>query len=169
MRYWAIVLCSVLVGGFLWNSSAFGQETFEGLVERVNQLTRLLNRSIILTDQDCASLGENWRRYATMDGKIPLAAGEHTDVRGDTRTFAVGQADGAYAHQLTEAEMPSHTHDYHDRYFNNDRRGGALGDDDDRERHYRNDRRRTGPTGGNEPHNNMPPYHVLNFCHNAGN
>lgn len=169
MRYGTIVLCNVLIGGFLWASLAFGQETFSSLVERVDQLTALLNRAIILTDQDCASLGQNWTRYTTMDGKMPIASGVHSDGRGETRTFVVGQADGTFSHQLTEAEMPSHVHQYHDRYFNNDRGGGDHGDDDDTDRHYRNDRRNTGSTGANQPHNNMPPYIVLNFCHNAGN
>ena len=164
MRYRAIVLCGVLIGGFLCTGSATGQETFRSLSNRVDQLEKVLHHAIILTDQDCTMLGTGWRSYTPMDGKMPLASGVHTDGQGETRTFVVGQADGAFSHQLTEAEMPSHVHQYHDRHFNNARGGPHLGDDDDRDRHYMNDNRNTGSTGAGQPHNNMPPYLVLNFC-----
>ena len=36
---------------------------------------------IVLTDQECAALGENWERYEGMDGRFPLGAGSHTDPR----------------------------------------------------------------------------------------
>ena len=167
MRFLALILCNTLACGLIWTGAASGQETLASLVQRVDQLIRLLDHSIILTDQDCAIIGDNWKRYEAMDGKMPLAAGGHTDVRGEARTFAVGQVGGAYAHQLTEPELPSHAHRYHDRYFNNRRRGSHHGDDDDEERHYVKDTRDTTSIGGDQPHNNVPPYFVLNFCYNA--
>ena len=167
MRFLALILCNTLACGLIWTGVASGQETLASLVQRVDQLIRLLDHSIILTDQDCAIIGDNWKRYEAMDGKMPLAAGGHADVREEARTFAVGQVGGAYAHQLTVSELPSHSHGYHDRYFNNERRGSHHGDDDDKERHYVKDTRNTTSTGGGQPHNNMPPYFVLNFCYNA--
>lgn len=168
MRFLALILCNTLACGLLWTGVAFGQETFASLVQRVDQLIRLLDHSIILTDQDCAIIGDNWKRYEAMDGKMPLAAGGHTDVREEARTFAVGQVGGAYAHQLTVPELPSHAHRYQDLHFDNRRGGPNLGDDDDRDRYFRDPRRDTSSVGGNQPHNNMPPYFVLNFCYNAG-
>ena len=167
MRFLAVILCNTLACGLIWTGAASGQETFTSLVHRVDQLIRLLDHSIILTDQDCAIIGDNWKRYEAMDGKMPLAAGGHTDVRGEAKTFAVGQAGGAYAHKLTVPELPSHAHGYVDRHFNNNRGGSNLGDDDDKQRYYVKDTRDTAPTGGGQPHNNMPPYLVLNFCYNA--
>lgn len=135
----------------------------------IQDIRTLLAGVIVLTDQECARLGEGWVPYDLMSGRFPLAAGSHTDPRGDLQTFAINDRSyGTYSHQLTVDQMPSHAHQYHDRYFNNDRGGGDHGDDDDTDRHYKNDRRNTGSTGKGEPHNNMPPYLVLNFCHMVG-
>ena len=101
-----IVLCGILASSMLWTGSALGQESIASLVQRVDQLFRLLDHSIILTDQDCAIIGDNWRRYEAMDGRMPLAPGSHEEAR----TFAVGQTGGVYAHKLTVAEMPEHRH-----------------------------------------------------------
>lgn len=125
-------------------------------------------RAIVLTDQECALLGDGWQPYERLAGRFPLGAGETQDARGEVRTFAVGSYDGAYAHQLTVDEMPSHVHPYRDRFLNNGRGGSERGDDDDTDRHYSDDRRTSESTGESQPHNNMPPYRVLNFCHKAG-
>ena len=125
----------------------------------------MLANTVILTDQECKVFGPNWKRYEAMDGRFPIGAGEAEDSRNESRTFTVGQADGAYQHQLTVAEMPSHTHRYQDRFFNINTGGNDRGDEDDTERTYVVEGRETGPTGNNQPHNNMPPYLVMNFCH----
>ena len=62
--------------------------------------------------------------------------------------------------------MPSHKH----RFVGS--RGERVADDWDNEWGHRGQLRDTEATGGNdqeetEPHNNMPPYLVLNFCHKA--
>lgn len=134
----------------------------------IKDIRTLLAGVIVLTDKECATLGEDWVPYELISGRFALAAGSHTDSRGELQTFALGDnSHGTYSHQLTVDQMPSHIHPYHDRYFNNDRGGGDHGDDDDTDRHYKNDRRNTGAIGGSLPHNNMPPYLVLNFCHNT--
>lgn len=169
MRFRAVVVGSMLAASLVWTGSALGQNSLADLAQKVEQLFRLLDHSIILTDQDCAIIGDNWKRYEALDGKIPLASGAHMDDREEARTFAVGQTGGVYRHRLTVDEMPAHAHPYKDRHFDNNRGGGHLGDDDDRDRFYRDTARDTTSAGGSQPHNNMPPYRVLNFCHRVGN
>ena len=55
-------------------------------------------KAIVLTDQECAVLGDGWQPYERLAGRFPLGAGETQDARGEVRTFAVGSYDGAYAH-----------------------------------------------------------------------
>ena len=168
MRFRAMVVCSMLAASLVWTGSALGQNSLADLAQQVDQLFRLLDHSIILTDQDCAIIGDDWKRYEALDGKMPLASGAHADDR-ETRTFTVGQTGGAYRHQLTVNEMPAHAHPYKDRHFDNRRGGNDYGDDDDHDRFYLDTARDTASTGGSQPHNNMPPYRVLNFCHRVGN
>ena len=125
--------------------------------------------AIVLTEKDCAVLGPGWQRYENMGGRFPIGAGTTTDGRGQERTFELGQAYGRYQHDLSVAEMPEHEHSYQDQYLNNEESENAnRGDDDDEERRYNKDNRLTGRTGQGQPHNNMPPYRVVNFCQLGG-
>ncbi len=162
MRFRAVVVCSMLAASLVWTGSALGQHSLADLAQRVDQLFRLLDHSIILTDQDCAIIGDNWKRYEALDGKMPLASGAHTDDREEERAFAVGQTGGAYRHELTVPEMPSHTHGG---IYVNGTPDADHGDDEI----VRLKIGRTAATGGSEPHENMPPYRVLNFCRRVGN
>ena len=165
------VFVSVVVVGA---SFAIGAEHGNGGEEQrgrllMEDIRTLLAGVIVLTDRECATLGKGWAPYELMSGRFPLAAGSHTDAEGELQTFAIGDTSyGTYSHKLTVDEMPSHSHSYHDRHFNNARGGRDHGDDDDTDRHYINDRRNTGAVGKSQSHNNMPPYRVLNFCHLAG-
>lgn len=123
------------------------------------EIAGLLANAIILTDQECKAFGPNWKRYENMDGRFPLGHGQTKDARGEDRTFTVGQDGGAYQHQLTVREMPSHKH-----WFPGSR-GDRVVDDWDNEWGHRNQRKETEPKGEDQPHNNMPPYFVVNFCH----
>ena len=180
MRFLTITLSSLLVLGLVWTNSAFGQTTedeikalrgeiaaMQAIIQRIlagrRAVDRLLADAIVLTDQDCAVLGPNWKRYEGMGGRFPLGAGRTKDAREEERTFTIGGRGGAYLHQLTVDEMPSHTHSYTRTNWTHDT------DVDDERRSPHHDAAQTGATGGNQPHNNMPPYLVLNFCHKAGN
>ena len=133
--------------------------------EQFRQLSTLMDRAVILTDQECSLLGPEWKRFEKLDGRFPLASGQHEDDRGESLTFVVDQTGGRYKHVLITEEMPSHTHVYHDRHLNDSEGGSRMGDEDDRERHRPNERRVSAPTGGDQPHPNMPPYRVVNFCY----
>lgn len=176
MRFCSITLCSLLAFGLMWTNSAFGQ-TMEDEVAAMKReiadmkvvmarilagrraVDRVLVDAIVLTDQDCKALGPDWRRYEEMGGRFPLAAGKTTDVRGEVRTYQVGHRGGEYLHQLTVAEMPSHTHSYTRTNWVHDT------DVDDQRRSPHHTPAQTGATGGNQPHNNMPPNLVVNFCY----
>ena len=122
-------------------------------------------QAIIITDKECSTLGSGWAPYPAMAGRFPVSAGQNTDISGTIKTFNVGQedTDGEYAHTLSIEEMPAHTHMQDgSRTHNRSCSGGCsspLGGENDQ----------TGSAGGNQSHNNLPPYFVVNFCKKTGN
>jgi len=91
-------------------------------------------------------------RVPNLQGKFPLGS-------GDVETL--GSNGGEKEHTLTIAEMPNHNHDYQMPTFNVDIESVGVPDP-------------TGVgnppqvwsttyTGGDSPHNNMPPYEVINY------
>lgn len=94
--------------------------------------------------------GGTWQR---IKDTFLLAAGD---------TYAAGSTGGEAAHTLTEAEMPAHSHTSHDIAVELHSGGyvvmrsvGFSDQDDTRVS-------RTADSGGNQPHNNMPPYLAVN-------
>lgn len=131
-------------------------------------LSGLRDSGILLTAKGCEeAFGDGWVAYAAIGGRFPLAAGKGTDNRDETRTFDLRpeqREGGTYRHVLTEDQMPSHHHEYVTTTGQHDGRKVIDYGDDQRENHtYRTET--TQPTGRDRPHNNMPPYLVLNFCH----
>ena len=130
-------------------------ETIERLVDE-----RFRN-AILMTDQGCDVFGMAWRPYQPIGGRFVVASGQGRDDRGEVMDFPSGSEGGEYRHLLTKAEMPEHVHPYNDKHPGSVR--ADYGDDEPGER--KETRRETGPAGENEPHNNIPPYLALNFCH----
>lgn len=91
-----------------------------------------------------------------LRGRIPVGAGQ-----GDGLTDRViGAVDGAEAHQLTVDEMPSHDHKYgamHQNYYGMNAYTYA-GVSPSAQVQYG-----VSPTGGDQPHNNMQPFLVVNY------
>jgi microcystin-dependent protein len=101
-----------------------------------------------------------------LRGRIPYHFGQGTE-----ENLTLGQKSGEEAHTLTISEMPAHNHlamassnsadqaspqnalwaNAGTNRFANQSPGNILA-------------RGTNTTGGSQPHNNMPPYLVLNFC-----
>ena len=46
-----------------------------------------VEKSILVTDQDCPSLGEGWKDYKPIAGRFALAAGRGVDAREEMREF----------------------------------------------------------------------------------
>lgn len=183
MTYRAITLRSILILCLMWTGSAFGQAAedriaaiedeiadMKGLLEKIlaerKAVDRMLADVIVLTDQDCKDLEGNWKRYEAIDGRFPLAAGTNTDNREEEKTFTIGQRGGEYRHKLNEAEMPSHAHQrsIHPVLYDKVDHG-----DDWSTHHGHRETVTTTKSGGDQPHENMPPYLVMHFCHKVEN
>lgn len=105
---------------------------------------------------------EGWRECTDLRGRFPLGWNPN-DVDFNT----VGAIGGEKKHRLTIEEMPRHAHgltvksniDGHDAHS-----GGFDGG-----RHpFRWHNINTHEQGGNQPHNNMPPYRVIRFIEFVG-
>lgn len=127
---------------------------------------------------------EGWREYEPLRGKMPI--GHHTS---DADFGSIGAEGGEKTHTLTSSEMPSHRHSYEDsiaiadmsageaEWFKN--RGNNIdgythtgqnlpgsADNNNYMRFWKN--RTSSATGGDQPHNNMPPYRVIQFIEFVG-
>ena len=74
-------------------------------------------------------------------------------------TYEPGDIGGETSHQLTEEELASHTHteQYNVNASGQDQAGSGSGDNDN------TSTRNSGSTGGNNYHENRPPYYALAF------
>ncbi len=97
--------------------------------------------------------GGTWA--ATAVGRFPLGAGT------SDASYVTGSTGGASTHQLIANEMPTHNHTYIDisenvAPFTYDTVSGSP-------YNKYNNAQTTGDTGGDAPHNNLPPYEVFYY------
>jgi hypothetical protein len=88
-----------------------------------------------------------------------VAFGEGRMLIGVDGTYTNGSTGGASTHTLTTAEMPAHTHSMNGRNYNislHDIAGTVL--EPYNTSHGSAQTPTTNSTGGDQPHNNMPPY-----------
>lgn len=132
---------------------------------------------IILWYGSITSIPENWalcdgsivNDLQTPDLRSRFVVGAGSDA-GENVTFDVssgalsgqyapGDTGGSVAHQLTIDEMPSHTHteQYNTPSSGQDQAGSGSGDNDN------TSTRNSGSTGGNQYHENRPPYYSLAY------
>jgi microcystin-dependent protein len=109
--------------------------------------------SIILWSGSASNIPGGW---ALCDGNTTNGTPNLLDrfVLGAGNNYAAGATGGEATHTLTIAEMPSHTHSLPQGDQNwGSRDGNSVWGG--------NWTANTGSAGGNQPHNNMPPYYAL--------
>jgi microcystin-dependent protein len=101
-------------------------------------------------------------RFILGSGKTENRTNSKTDLGNESydKEYNFGHAEtgGEFKHKLTETEMPSHGHGM----------GGAVKSNDTGSSYHDNvyrtrDGYTTDKTGGDKPHNNMPPYYALYY------
>ena len=107
---------------------------------------------------------EGWREYVPLRGVMPIGHDpEYTRTNDDPEDYHLNipnQKGGRRSHKLTEAEMPSHSHKLHYRETQDDAGNGSDGSElSTGTSHSTN----VTKTGGDQPHNNMPPYRVVQY------
>lgn len=128
-----------------------------GLLNDWWQKSPIADGIIVMSAQECSQLGDGWKVYPDVGGKFPIASGSWDDGT-EKRAFSPGDTGGEYRHKLTVDEMPKHTHDYQTKKETKRQSGDST------EVWWSEQSRATSPAGGDVPHNNVPPYLVLNFC-----
>jgi len=103
--------------------------------------------------------GGTWEQ---IEGRFLLGVGSTTDDAGDTRFYGLGATGGEFAHRLTIDELAYHSHVgiFCDKQIYVHNGGGADGYSFpfyDNNGGYAT-QIGTGATGGNQYHNNMPPF-----------
>ena len=80
-----------------------------------------------------------------------------SSLNSNLTSLNIGDIGGEEFHQLSVAEMPSHSHN------KNNFQGGNSGPGDTPNASNYNypNSSNTGPTGGDNPHNNLPPFYAL--------
>ena len=105
---------------------------------------------------------EGWDSYHTAYGRFLLGAGN------DDKAYTLGMQGGASTHTLTVSELPNHNHDKEGELLLVSHTGAdtvhAPTDDTGRKEINIRYGFKMVSMGGNEPHDNMPPYFVVNFC-----
>lgn len=101
--------------------------------------------------------GPMWERYAEMDAKFPLGPG--TLPSGAVKV--IGDTGGEENHILTIPEMPIHHHGVKAQTRDTD--GGTTAQRLAPDSTLANSYGDTFDTGGDQPHNTMPPYATVGF------
>lgn len=99
--------------------------------------------------------GLGFGTWVDMQGRSPIGAGTFIDGNGDQKTFVEGVSTGEFNHRLLLSEIPSHDHaNYVKRSVQN---GSQYSSDANTNFDADDTSRRTGTTGGGQPHNNLHP------------
>jgi hypothetical protein len=104
----------------------------------------------IVSDNPSIFFGGGWNRIA--EGRFVVGVGAGTDSNLKGKSFSGGENYGEYEHTLTISEMPAHTHD-----LNIVRRDVDATGSQNAANTTSYPSGTTSSTGGDAPHNNIPP------------
>jgi len=131
---------------------------------------------IALWGKSASEIPAGWREYVNLRGKMPIGLDpdyvKSPEDSQDYRLNALNQSGGERSHKLTIDEMPRHKHDTVNDASGSDNDSNSNGtaftmDFWDVTPNRRN-LMKIEPTGGDQPHNNMPPYRVVQFIEYVG-
>ena len=116
--------------------------------------------SVIMWSGATGSIPTGWQLCDGSNGTPDL---RDRFVVGAGNTYAVGATGGAAQVTLTIEQMPAHTHSYSDKYTDGNRDDGSHAWDatSDKNPRYVSENKNTGSVGGNQSHENRPPYYAL--------
>ena len=131
---------------------------------------------IALWGKPANEIPEGWREYVNLRGKMPIGLDpDYVKTKDDVQDYGLNQIlkqGGERSHKLTVEEMPKHKHDTENDASGSDHDskgyGSAFTMDTDEITYNRKNLMRIEPTGGDQPHNNMPPYRVVQFIEYVG-
>jgi hypothetical protein len=131
---------------------------------------------IALWGKPASEIPAGWREYVNLRGKMPIGLDpDYSRATSDVQDYGLNQLlrqGGERSHKLTIDEMPSHSHDTVNDASGSDNDSNSNGtaftmDFWDVTPNRRN-LMKIEPTGGGQPHNNMPPYRVVQFIEYVG-
>ena len=150
------------------------KQAFEDLKEEVDKL-KLQKQAvpiglIALWGKPASEIPAGWREYVNLRGKMPIGLDpDYVKKPEDSQDYQLKsllKQGGERSHKLTIEEMPRHSHNVENipRVVTDVDRGGLSS-------HFSLDdttSRTSSSTGGDQPHNNMPPYRVVQFIEYVG-
>lgn len=131
--------------------------------EAVLQEIDLIPTGAILAFDQTMGCPAGWQQYAGTEGRVIVGAGSSEA----DHTFVAGQLGGSRQVTLTIDEIPEHQHLTQVKILNRNAKWGVKSNETNLmfdKTLQGGDAAYTAPEGGGKPHDNMPPYIVLNYC-----
>jgi|GEM_PF-3799441 len=130
-----------------------------------------LGSIVAFAQRECPPSEEGWRRFEDAEGRFILGWSDGEGLPS-MESRAIRQFDsegGAETHTLSIDEMPAHTHPFQGSPFTRGGYGGGSRDDVSQggnviPQNTLTPRGEVLSNGGDQPHNNMPPYIALTWC-----